>query len=331
MKTDIVRQPLIPAFLTLLCLVVIAIYASLTQKAVSVEGIASATGPVEAWLRGLQSSYPVWSIIASGFFVLLAGTLTGQLTTRNNLYATNTCLSIPLYGIVACQIFLSGEFLPASLASLMLILAIKNYSRTFSNNIGFGEIFRGSLYLGLTPLFYAPCLALILIIPVVVVLSKPSFRKLIIATAGLILPVLTTCYVLWAIGGEFTGQLVALKESILHLQPFKQLIEAPIYEIAWLIFVSVLNLIALLLFFTNMYAAGSKPFSIIMLAIMALLLCVVIATLYNTGIGMLAIVAVPSAMLMPLFFVRIQAKIASPVYLILLLLTILLLIIQYFI
>lgn len=157
---------------------------------------------------------------------------------RRNVYGTDfdplqplyggTCLPIPLYAIVACGIATGGNYLAGFAASMLLALATKNYCRAFCNGYGFDAIFRASLYLGLMPLIYAPALPLLLLLPLAVLLFRRTFREVVVATAGLLLPIFTACYVSWGSGAEFTAPLVTVGQSAIEGMPLQLFLDIPL-------------------------------------------------------------------------------------------------------
>lgn len=203
MKIDIARQPLVPAFMTLFALAVAAMCAGIPVSDTS-GAVRDALPLLGGQLARFQAAYPVWSKFAAGFMLLFTGMCAGRITIRYNLYTVGTCLPIPLYAIVACGIATGGNYLAGFAASMLLALATKNYCRAFCNGYGFDAIFRASLYLGLMPLVYAPALPLLLLLPLAVLLFRRTFREVVVATAGLLLPIFTACYVSWGSGAEFT-------------------------------------------------------------------------------------------------------------------------------
>ena len=192
MKFDIARQPLIPAFMTLFALAVAAMCAGIPVPDTS-GAVREALPLLGGQLARFQAAYPVWSKFAAGFMLLFAGMCTGRISIRYNLYTVGTCLPIPLYAIVACGIATGENYLAGFAASMLLALATKNYCRAFCNGYGFDAIFRASLYLGLMPLVYAPALPLLLLLPLAVLLFRRTFREVVVATAGLLLPIFTAC------------------------------------------------------------------------------------------------------------------------------------------
>lgn len=227
MKIDIARQPLVPAFMTLFALAVAAMCAGIPVSDTS-GAVRDALPLLGGQLARFQAAYPVWSKFAAGFMLLFTGMCAGRITIRYNLYTVGTCLPIPLYAIVACGIATGGNYLAGFAASMLLALATKNYCRAFCNGYGFDAIFRASLYLGLMPLIYAPALPLLLLLPLAVLLFRRTLREVAVATAGLLLPVFTACYVSWGTGAEFTAPLIKLGQSAIEGMPLHLFLDIPL-------------------------------------------------------------------------------------------------------
>jgi len=243
---------------------------------------------------------------------------TGRIAIRYNLYGVSTCLPIPLYAVVACGIFSGGNYLTAFAASMLLALAAKNYCRSYCNGYGFDAIFRASLYLGLLPLVYAPATPLVLILPLAILLFKRTFREAVVAAAGLILPLLTACYVSWGMGDEFTAPVMTLADALVSGVPLWIFKGLPLPSLVMLCVIAALALTALLFFLSDIYAAGTKPRFILIFNTGILAMTLALLCTPSVTPEAFTLTAVPAALLFPVFFVRIDRRIALPVYLILL-------------
>ena len=293
MKIDIARQPLVPAFVTLFALAVTAMWGGAGN---GVSAGAPETMPLLGGaLARFQAAYPVWARLAAGFMILFTGMCTGRIAIRYNLYGVSTCLPIPLYAVVACGIVSGGNYLTAFAASMLLALAAKNYCRSYCNGYGFDAIFRASLYLGLLPLVYAPATPLVLI-----------------------LPVLTACYVSWGAGEEFTAPVTALADAVVSGVPLWIFTALPLPSLVMLCIIAALALTALFFFLSDIYAAGTKPRFILIFNIGILAMTLALLCTPSVTPEAFTLTAVPAALLFPVLFVRIDRRIALPVYLILL-------------
>ncbi len=313
MKIDIARQPLVPAFMTLFALAVAAMCAGIPVSDTS-GAVRDALPLLGGQLARFQAAYPVWSKFAAGFMLLFTGMCAGRITIRYNLYTVGTCLPIPLYAIVACGIATGGNYLAGFAASMLLALATKNYCRAFCNGYGFDAIFRASLYLGLMPLVYAPALPLLLLLPLAVLLFRRTFREVVVATAGLLLPIFTACYVSWGSGAEFTAPLVTVGQSAIEGMPLQLFLDIPLPALVMAGGIVLLDLTALFFFLADIYAAGTKPRFILFYNIGILVLALTLLCSPAATPEAFALLAVPSAILIPVFFVRIHRGMALPVW-----------------
>ena len=103
MRFDIARQPLVPAFLTLLALALLAAgsFGAANAAAAGIPHAAFATAPdglvtglPQQALLNLQLHHPLWAG-GLGVVLLLAGGLhLGRLSTRYNLYGVSSCLEL---------------------------------------------------------------------------------------------------------------------------------------------------------------------------------------------------------------------------------------------
>ena len=220
MKFDIARQPLVPAFLTLAALAVVAMW-SAGGPAVSMAvqaghaagtvdigrnaaGALAVSSPGEL-LAQFQAAHPVWARWIAGLLMLFTGMSIGRLTVRYNLYSVGTCLAIPLYGAIACGLAVGGDCLTTFAASALLALATKNFCRSYCNGFGFDAIFRASLYIGLLPLVATAAAPLLILLPLAVMLFRRTLREAVVALSGAILPLFFAGFIHWAAGGRFDG------------------------------------------------------------------------------------------------------------------------------
>ena len=355
MRFDIARQPLVPAFLTLLLIAVVAMRgadphalpdriippttdcaaASGTETppaALRERNDAPGTEPAETenvrpglavrmpavWSSQFQHNHPGWARWIGGLLLIFGGMCTGRLTVRNNLYSVGTCLAIPLYGAIVCGLAVGSDYLPAFTAAALLALSVKNFARSFCNGYGFDAIFRASLYLGLLPFVSTAALPLLLILPPAVLLFRRTLREAVVAVAGVLLPAFTICYINWGAGGDFLTPLMALGDPFITGKPFALRSAVPLRNLVLLGGIFVLDLLALLFFLSDIYAVGTKSRTILIYNISVLVLTAAVLCGPAATPGAAAFAALPSAVLLPFMFVRIHRGIALLLYLLLL-------------
>ena len=246
MKFDIARQPLVPAFLTLAALAVVAMWSAGGPAVSTAVQAGHAAGTVDIGrnaagalavsspgelLAQFQAAHPVWARWIAGLLMLFTGMSVGRLTVRYNLYSVGTCLAIPLYGAIACGLAVGGDCLTTFAASALLALATKNFCRSYCNGFGFDAIFRASLYIGLLPLVATAAAPLLILLPLAVMLFRRTLREVAVAVAGLLLPALTLCYVNWAAGGEFLAQVAEPGSAFIAGTPLSLFLSTPVQNL----------------------------------------------------------------------------------------------------
>lgn len=327
MKLDIVRQPLFPAILTLTALTITALWGAGAPAMPSPEtaleaGTAASTytlafPPLEELFARFQHAFPLFSQLITGILILFSGMCIGRIAIRYNLYAVSTCLPISLYAIVACGIGVGDDYLAAFTASALLALAVKNYANSYSNEYRFDALFRASFFLGLVIIIYTQALALALLLPVAILIFRRTLRETIVASVGLLLPILLLCYVNWGAGGSFLAPLMQFKTIFaggISLHLFSSM---GLPTLILLGVILLLNIFTLLVFLRNLYAVGNKPRFILLYNIGILLLTILTAFGASAASGCFTLLAVPSALLLPVLFIHVNRKIAQPIYLLL--------------
>lgn len=149
-------------------------------------------------------------------------------------------------------------------------------------------------------------------------LFRRTLREVTVAVAGLLLPVLTLCYVNWGAGGGFLAPVAELGSAFVAGMPLSLFLSTPVQSLVLLGAVFILDLMALLFFLSDIHALGTKPRLIFIFNISVLLLTAAVLCGPAATPGTVALAAVPSAVLLPFMFVRIHRAIALPLYLLLL-------------
>lgn len=335
MKFDISQQPLVPSFLTLLLLAVLAACSfdlSSADAVAAADGIPAVDGLVLPTLNDLlgrfEAAHPVWSRLLVGFLIIFTGMCTGRMTVRYNLYGHSTCLAIPLYGIIACSLGTLDVALAALVDSALLALAVKNFCRSFRNGYGFDALFRGGLYTGILLLVRHEMLPLVLLLPSAILLFRRTRRETAVALTGFSIPLFVACYLNWGAGGAFLAPIFAFADSFRFGVPFGFLAALDVPTMILTAAVALLDLLALAFLFTNIYVLSSKSRTILLFNTCAFILTLAAAAMPTATATSFALWAVPSAVLLPVFFVRTHLKLARLLYLGLWMLAVLTLVLQ---
>ena len=305
MKPDIIRQPLLLAIASLLVVIAAAMT---TGTVISPAPETVISTPLGDLIGLFQERFPRCSRIFCGSLLLLTGILCGRLAVRYGLYPVSSTLTIPLYGLVACGILLGREYLTESVTAFILLLSTQSF---------FGAVFRASFFLGLLPLLYAPLLPLPLLILAAAFCFRRTLREVFVSLCGVILPFLAVCYVAWGQGANPVDIPVGLWHSFVSDSGYRIFANTP--PLVPAILGIVLFIVLCAVFFglisfraISIKARGMLTYTILLFTVTGSLMAVPSVTP-----GLLAVAAVPAALLMPLTFIRIQRTVGTLLYLVL--------------
>lgn len=164
----------------------------------------------------------------------------------------------------------------------------------------------------LLPLVATAAAPLLVLLPLAVMLFRRTLREVTVAVAGLLLPVLTLCYVNWGAGGGFLAPVAELGSAFVAGMPLSLFLSTPVQSLVLLGAVFILDLMALLFFLSDIHALGTKPRLIFIFNISVLLLTAAVLCGPAATPGTVALAAVPSAVLLPFMFVRIHRQSPFP-------------------
>ncbi|MEG1622165.1 MAG: hypothetical protein RR330_02210 [Alistipes sp.] len=321
MKLNIVRQPLIVAILLLLVATLCG-FARFNLLPSSSEMIASSHFFLGQYVHGLQVAWPQLSVIACVVLTLLTGLTLGRMGARFALYANVSSLTLSLYGILACNLFIGQDYLIGSIVAFLLARGLSNFCNSYRNGYTFDKLFRGAVYIGLLPLFSPETLPLLLLVPWGVLIFKRTIREVVVAFAGLSVALLATCYLSWGSAVGFFTPLSTLFHAFITHSGLHLLQGISPVLLAFLGLVLFLTICAMLFFFGDHYSLGSKARAVLTFDLGVLLICGTLFFVPCSTATLFAWIAVPVSLLLPFFFVRIRANFSFSLYLTLLLLCI---------
>lgn len=320
MRFDLVKMPLVPAFLLLATLAVFGLWA-LPAGMPSADprgGIAPEVLPLlplGALPDRLQQLCPFAAKLLGVFLLLFTGTSLGRLSMRYNLYVTTTCLALPLYGAAMLPALHDASWLASIVASALLLLFLRNCCIGYRNGFAFDRFFRAALFLSLLVLVRPAALPLLLALPAAAVRFRRTGRELIAAVGGLLLPVATVAYLNWAFGGTPTAPFEAWWRTLAVGTPAAALFDSTLGDRLFAGLLLLSTAAALLLFRLVRYHVGTKARHIVYFAGRLLLLSLVVLPMPGAGVGMLGLAAVPAALLLPVLFLRLHRPIARLLFL----------------
>ena len=147
-------------------------------------------------------SSPSWGKSAATTIILvITGILVGRTATKSGIFRNFCTLPIPIFGVAACGMFVSPDMFATSAAAMCAAGGLSLFIRTLSRPNDKSPVFFGSMLFGITVLLYPPCIVFAALLPFMALVSFQSWRKIVIAAVGYLLPFATASYIGWYAGG----------------------------------------------------------------------------------------------------------------------------------
>ncbi len=327
MKFSIVKQPLGPAILSLLLLVILSLANATGATAVGDLRLGFSTdilpiAPLGQSIMHFEVEHPSVAAWLAGLVLFITAILLTRLNFRYSLYATNTCITFPIYAMVMAGALYQGSYLATTLASLTMGLSVYHLLHGYRNGFGFDHLFRGSAYLGLLILIEPATAPLILLIPLATASLQRTAREGVVAIGGLLLPFAVICYLNWAYGGSLTAPVEVLYAALIEGQWFTLILNSSPIDRAFFITLNIITAIAALLFLANSYTLSNKARHIMLLLCRLWLLQLSLFCLPSANINLLGVMAIPCTLLIPVVLIRTHHNIAQLIYLLIFVATI---------
>lgn len=156
-------------------------------------------------------------IIIAGVLFFGCGAVVGRVHPRSGLTSGYSALSMPLFALLACGIFVGPNMLIASSVSLCLAMALLLLLNSLRSTEEKDSIFFASLLLGAMVLIYPPAIVLSALLPLLVFILVFSMQQVVIMVVGYLFPFFVMSYVKWYTGANFwsvgDGIIQALKSA----------------------------------------------------------------------------------------------------------------------
>lgn len=146
-------------------------------------------------------SSPSWGKSAATTIILvITGILVGRTATKSGIFRNFCTLPIPIFGVAACGMFVSPDMFATSAAAMCAAGGLSLFIRTLSRPNDKSPVFFGSMLFGITVLLYPPCIVFAALLPFMALVSFQSWRKIVIAAVGYLLPFAAVSYIGWYAG-----------------------------------------------------------------------------------------------------------------------------------
>ena len=299
MQVSIIRQT--PAASILLTLLLVA--ATFTRFALAPYGdelFSAGVATLGAWVDAFQSAYPVWGWILSALIVVICSVSVGKMTSALSLYQPRTTISIPLYAIIACGIFIATDSLAVAVASFCSVQMMRYLCGGYVRGTDLNYAFYAGLCAGAAALFYAPMVSFALLLPVAIMMFGFSWREVVVMVVGSLLPLAATCYVGWLWGGEFWAPAVALCDVITASSGYIPWASESVVALTMMGLVIFGALCGIVTLFSDKRSVAMRPRVIVTFHVVALVVALASFALPSATTGLFMMVALPAAVLIPI-------------------------------
>lgn len=157
--------------------------------------------PYEVELADSEFRGRTISFILAMFLFLCCGIIEGKILPRSGLSKGYCTLPIPLYGVLACGLFVAPDTLSAAAASLCFAEALYLLLRSLHSAGEKDSVFFASMLLGAMVLLLPPSIVLVATIPIAIFTLALSLRQALLMIASYTLPLLGASYIVWYKGG----------------------------------------------------------------------------------------------------------------------------------
>ena len=143
------------------------------------------------------------SIALAMLLFFCCGIVEGKMLPRSGLSRGYCTLPMPLYGLLACGVFVTPNTLETAITSLCFALAMHLLLRSLHSAEEKDSVFFAAILLGVTTLLYPPCVVLVGVIPLAVFILALSLRQVLLMVVGYLLPLFGASYIMWYRGDDF--------------------------------------------------------------------------------------------------------------------------------
>ncbi len=278
------------------------------------EAIPNTPTPLGSLLQGVQQSLPLLSAVAWSLMLMFAGLDAGRYGPRFSLYPAYTLMAIPIFGVVAGAVMVSGEYLISGGAMMLMLLGTKYLIRCVMRTESFNDLSLSMLCYGALPLLFAPAALLYLVLPFMVLMVRNTWRDWVVSLASLLFPLLSVSYWYWCAGDGFTTVGEQIYTSMFTPSEFSFFSTLNIAGIALLGIIIIMVLCAISLIISDRYSLKVKSRAVMRFNAAMLLVCIAMFLLPGSTASTFAIIATPVALLIPIIFVRMGVGFTEALY-----------------
>ena len=310
MQLSIVRQTPVASILLMLLLVSVA-FVRFAIAPYGDELVVGGLATFGEWVDAFQSSRPILGWIISAAVVMLSSVAVGRIATSFGLYRVRTTISIPLYAVVACGIFISTNSLATALAAYFVVLSMRYLCGGYVRGADLNFAFYAGICAGIAPMLYAPSALFVLLLPVAIVLFGLTWREVVVMLAGLLLPAAASCYVGWLCGADFWTPVTALFEAMALPSGYTPWGSESVVALLMMGLLAFAIVCGVATFVGDTRSVAIRPRTIFVFNIVALALAIAAFVIPSATVGVYMLVAAPAALLIPFLLLHLRDRVSD--------------------
>ena len=261
-----------------------------------------------------------WQSILAALLLFAGATVVNRAAVKVGMFGGFSALPVSLFGFISCTILLSPNILSAATASVLTAFGTMFLIRTVQFVNDKESLFTGSLLLGAAAIAYYPAAILALVLVMAVFIFPLSFRQILIAFTGYLLPVLCTSYICWYMGGSFTDVPLNIYHNLfdgtfsINLNLEFNLRTLPLFTAAISAVLLIILLYGIMVGIYHRYTMLVPVRKSIQLTIWMTIITIASLFLPGCGITMLPTIAVPASILAAFSLDRMNTRWANIFY-----------------
>ena len=312
-RRKIVQHRILDLAVTLFVIVVITTLRA-TLFPAGDESIPNTPTPIGSLLQGFEQSFPTLSVIAWAMMLMFAALDAGRYGPKFSLYPAYTLMAIPVFGVTAGAVMVSGEFLLSGVAMMLMLFGTKYLLRCIMRTESFNDLSLSMLCYGTLPLVFAPAALLYIALPLLILGVRNTWRDWVVSLASLLFPILSVSYWGWCAGEGFMAAGEQIYTSRFTPSEFSFFSTLNIAGIALLGVIIVMVLCAISLIISDRYSLKVKSRAVMRFNAMMLAVTLAMFLMPGCTATLFAIVAAPVAILTPIIFVRMSVGFTEMLY-----------------
>lgn len=267
------------------------------------------------YLSSVQNALPGWSLAVSAVLTVAAGIVIGQMGGRFSLYPSQTFLSMPIFGIIACGIFIPADTLAASVTTLLAAMALRFLCRSYLRERDLSAMLYAGLCIGMMLLLSPAGVVYVIAALSAIFILSFSARELFVLLIAMLLPAGACCYAVWAFGGEFFAPVIRLREALFAESGVETFGDEAVTALVLCGLIGFAFFFSMLLFLANRFMVSVKSRGILIYNVVLALLSLTLPVLPSSTPADFSVAAVPMSVIMPVLFIREEKRLSAVLYL----------------